>query len=181
LEPFWAAAEELRCVVLIHPYDSLAGRGVSRYFLGNLVGNPAESTVAAAHLIFGGVLERHPGLRVCLVHGGGYVPSQAARMDHGYQAEPRLVDKRLSRPPSHYLRKLYFDTVTHSPEVTRFLLDFAGAGQVVVGSDYPFEMGEADPVGSLQRVPGLPESQRQQILEDNVARLVNEVRREEGA
>ncbi|MGH3386688.1 MAG: amidohydrolase family protein [Nocardioidaceae bacterium] len=177
--PFWAVAEQLRCIVLVHPDQVLPGRETPRYVLGNFVGNAAETTIAAAHLVFGGVLERHPDLRVCLVHGGGYAPYQAARMDHGYQAEPRLVDKRLSRPPSHYLRRLYFDTVTHSPEVLRFLVDFAGAGQVVVGSDYPFEMGEADPVGSVERVPGLHESQRQQILETNVGRLVAEVRHED--
>src|SRR5665811_1807370 len=154
LAPFWAAAEELRCIVVIHPDQVLPGREKPRYVLGNFVGNAAETTIAAAHLVFGGVLERHPDLRVCLVHGGGYAPYQAARMDHGYQAEPRLVDKRLSRTPSDYLRMLYYDTVTHSPEVMRFLLDFAGPEHVVLGSDYPFEMGEADPVGSIQRVPG---------------------------
>jgi aminocarboxymuconate-semialdehyde decarboxylase len=179
LAPFWATAEKLRCVVLIHPDQVLPGRDNPRYVLGNFVGNAAETTIAAAHLVFGGVLERHPDLRVCLVHGGGYAPYQAARMDHGYRAEPRLVDRRLSRLPSDYLRKLYFDTVTHSPEVMRFLVDFAGAGQVVLGTDYPFEMGEADPVASIQRVPGLQERERHQILEENVERLVAEVRHED--
>ena len=125
---FWAAAERLRAIVVIHPDQVLPGRPRSRYVLSNFVGNAAETTIAASHLVFGGVLERHPDLRVCLVHGGGYAPYQAARMDHGYEAEPRLVDRRISQPPSHYLRKFYFDTVTHSPEVTRFLIDFAGAG-----------------------------------------------------
>jgi aminocarboxymuconate-semialdehyde decarboxylase len=179
LEPFWAAAEELRSIVVIHPDQVLPGRDKPRYVLGNFVGNAAETTIAAAHLVYGGVLERHPDLRVCLVHGGGYAPYQAGRMDHGYQAEPRLVDKRLSRLPSDYLRMLYFDTVTHSPDVMRFLVDFAGAGHVVLGSDYPFEMGEADPVGSIQRVPGLPEAEQQQILSGNLERLVADVRREQ--
>jgi aminocarboxymuconate-semialdehyde decarboxylase len=145
--------------------------------LNNFVGNAAESTIAAAHLVFGGVLERHPDLRICLVHGGGYAPYQAGRMDHGYVAEPRLVDKRLSRPPSDYLRRLYYDTVTHSPAVLRFLLDFAGAEHVVLGSDYPFEMGTADPVGSLGEVPGLHEQERRLILEGNLHRLLADVRR----
>jgi aminocarboxymuconate-semialdehyde decarboxylase len=179
LEPFWVAAEELRCIVLVHPDQVLPGRDRPRYVLGNFVGNAAETTIAAAHLVFGGVLERHPDLRICLVHGGGYVPYQAGRMDHGYRAEPRLDDKRLSGLPSDHLRRFYFDTVTHAPEVTRFLLDFAGTGQVVVGSDYPFEMGEADPIGALRRVPGLQEADRQRIVEGNLARLVAEVRHDE--
>jgi aminocarboxymuconate-semialdehyde decarboxylase len=177
--PFWAAAERLRAIVVIHPDQVLPGRTDPRYVLGNFVGNAAETTIAAAHLVFGGVMERHPDLRICLVHGGGYAPYQAARMDHGWEAEPRLVDRRLSQPPSTSLRRFYYDTVTHSPEVTRFLLDFAGAEHVVLGTDYPFEMGEKDPVGLVARVPGLEESDRQQILEDNLGRLVAEVRHEE--
>lgn len=175
-EPFWAAAEQLRCIVVIHPDQVLPGRDKPRYVLGNFVGNAAETTIAAAHLVFGGVLERHPDLRVCLVHGGGYAPYQAARMDHGWESEPRLVDRRLSELPSAYLRRFYFDTVTHSPEVMRFLLDFAGVGQVVMGTDYPFEMGEADPVGLVRSVPGLSEDEQRQILEGNLERLVSEVR-----
>lgn len=180
LEPFWQAAEELRCFVLIHPDQVLPGRREVRYVLNNFVGNAAESTIAAAHLVFGGVLERHPELRVCLVHGGGYAPYQAGRMDHGYVAEPRLVDKRLSRPPSDYLRRLYYDTVTHSPAVLRFLLDFAGAEHVVLGSDYPFEMGEAEPVESLRGVPGLQDHERRLILEGNLQRLLADVRHDDG-
>ncbi len=178
---FWAAAERLRAIVVIHPDQVLPGRPRSRYVLSNFVGNAAETTIAASHLVFGGVLERHPDLRVCLVHGGGYAPYQAARMDHGYEAEPRLVDRRISQPPSHYLRKFYFDTVTHSPEVTRFLIDFAGVEQVVLGTDYPFEMGESDPVGLIGRVPGLAAADQKLVLEDNLGRLLAEVRHEEVA
>lgn len=179
--PFWATAERLRCIVVIHPDQVLPGRPQSRYVLSNFVGNAAETTIAAAHLVFGGVMERHPDLRVCLVHGGGYAPYQAARMDHGFAAEPRLTDRRITLEPSAYLRRFYFDTVTHSPEVTRFLLDFAGTDHVVLGTDYPFEMGETDPVGLVAGVPGLDEEGRRRILEDNLARLVAEVRHEEAA
>jgi aminocarboxymuconate-semialdehyde decarboxylase len=175
-DPFWRAAEELRAIVVIHPDQVLPGRPEPRYVLSNFVGNAAETTIAASHLIFGGVLERYPDLRVCLVHGGGYAPYQAGRLDHGYEAEPRLVDKRLSRLPSAYLRSMYFDTVTHSPAVLRFLVDFVGAEQVVLGSDYPFEMGEADPVGSLTRVPGLSEREQELIRAGNMRRLLAEVR-----
>jgi aminocarboxymuconate-semialdehyde decarboxylase len=111
LAPFWGAAADLGCLVLVHPCDSLSGRGVTRYFLGNLVGNPAETTIAAAHLIVGGVLERFPGLRVCLVHGGGFLPYQAGRLDRGYDAKADVVATRVSTRPSAWLRRLYFDTV----------------------------------------------------------------------
>ena len=100
LAPFWSAAEELRAVVVVHPYASLAGRNVSRYNLNNLVGNPAETTIAVAHLVHGGVLERHPGLRVVLVHGGGFAPYQMGRWDRGYSAAADGAEEHLTRPPS---------------------------------------------------------------------------------
>jgi aminocarboxymuconate-semialdehyde decarboxylase len=176
LEPFWAAAADLRCLVLIHPDQTLPGRPEPRYFLNNLVGNAAETTIAVAHLLLAGVLERHPDLRVVLVHGGGYLPYQAGRLDHGYRSVPREVARHVARPPSEQLRRLYFDTVTHSPAVLRFLLDFAGPDHVVLGSDYPFEMGQPDPVGLVRSLEGLTERERQLILEGNVQRLLDEVR-----
>jgi aminocarboxymuconate-semialdehyde decarboxylase len=177
LEPFWATAEELQAIVLIHPYASLSGRGVSRYFLGNLVGNPAESTVAVAHLIFGGVLEKHPDLKVCLVHGGGFAPYQAGRWDRGYDANPMGAAKNLTRPPSEWLRKLYFDTVLHSPASLRFLIDFVGAEQVVLGSDYPFEMGEPAPLETIDGVKGLTGEERDLIVRGNLEQLIAGVQR----
>ncbi|MGH3666271.1 MAG: amidohydrolase family protein [Egibacteraceae bacterium] len=176
LEPFWAAAADLRCLVLIHPDQTLPGRRNPRHFLNNTVGNAAETTIAVGHLICGGVLERYPDLRICLVHGGGYLPYQAGRLDHGYDAVPGLVGRHLTRPPSDYLRRLFFDTVTHSPAVLRFLVDFAGADHVVLGSDYPFEMGDPDPVRTVRGLPGLSEDQRQAILDGNVRRLLGDVR-----
>lgn len=177
LEPFWATAEELQSLILIHPYASLAGRGVSRYFLGNLVGNPAESTIAVAHLIFGGVLERHPDLKVCLVHGGGFAPYQAGRWDRGFAADARGAAVNLTRPPSEWLRRLYYDTVLHSSGSLRFLIDFVGADHVVLGSDYPFEMGEQAPLETIDGVPGLTPEQRGLIVEENLKRLIEGIRR----
>lgn len=177
LEPFWAAAEELQCLILVHPYASLEGRGVSRYFLGNLAGNPAETTVAVAHLVFGGVLERHPDLKVVLVHGGGFAPYQAGRWDRGFEANARGAATELTRPPSEWLRRLYYDTVLHSPESLRFLLEFAGADHVVLGSDYPFEMGEQEPVSAVDAIPGLTGEDRELIVRGNLERLIEGLRR----
>lgn len=172
LEPFWAAAADLRCLILIHPDQVLPGRNGSPYFLNNTVGNAAETTIAVAHMVCSGVLERHPDLRLCLVHGGGYLPYQAGRLDHGYRSQPHLMGRELQRPPSDYLRRLYFDTVTHSAAVLQFLIDFARPEHVVLGSDYPFEMGDPDPVGSVRAAPGLDDEQRSLILGGNVSRLL---------
>ncbi|MBO0827781.1 MAG: amidohydrolase family protein [Streptosporangiales bacterium] len=176
LDPFWVAAHDLGCIVLVHPYRSLAGRSMKRYFLGNLVGNPAESTLAIAHLVFGGVLERFPDLRICVVHGGGFLPYQWGRLDRGYHAVPRLTAGQLTLPPSKWLRRLYFDTVVHAPEVLRVLVDLVGVEHVVLGSDYPFEMGDPDPVATVEAVPGLDEAGRQLILRGNLDRLFAGVR-----
>lgn len=177
LEPFWAAAEELRAVVVVHPYASLAGRGVSRYGLGNLIGNPAETTIALGHLVFGGVLERHPDLRLVLVHGGGFAPYQIGRWDRGFTTGARGAAEHLTRAPGEWLGRLYFDTVLHSPLSLRHLVDVVGAGHVVLGSDYPFVMGEPEPVRSLDAVPGLADGDRELVLAGNLAALLDEVGR----
>jgi len=172
LDPFWAAASELGCLVLVHPVRSLAGRGIERYFLGNLVANPAESTIAIAHLIFGGVLDRYPDLKVCVVHGGGFAPYQVGRLDRGYVAKSALTAVHLRETPRAALRRLYYDTVLHDPQALAALIAFAGVEHVVLGSDYPFEMGDPDPIGTIAAVPGLSDADRALILSGNVERLV---------
>jgi aminocarboxymuconate-semialdehyde decarboxylase len=177
LDPFWAAAAELRCPVLLHPYQSLAGRGVSRHFLGNLAGNPAESTLAIAHMIFGGVLDRFPDLRPVMVHGGGFAPWQSGRWDRGFEAVGHLTRKAgLATRPTELLRRVHFDTVLHDPAVVALLIRWAGAERVVVGSDYPFPMGDLTPVDTLDRVEGLDDEARRMILGGNVERLLADVR-----
>lgn len=177
-EPFWRAAAELRCPVVIHPYASLRGRNVSRYLLNNLVGNPAESTIAIAHMIFGGVLDRHPDLRPVLLHGGGFVPWQSGRWDRGFEGVAKVTRSGgLETRPTELLRRVHFDTVLHDPRVLDLLIRWAGPERVVIGSDYPFAMGDMKPVDTLDEVPDLADDARRAILGGNVERLLADVRR----
>jgi aminocarboxymuconate-semialdehyde decarboxylase len=175
LDPFWAAAAELRCLVLIHPVNALAGRGVTRHFLSNLVANPAESTIAVAHLVFGGVLERHPDLQICVVHGGGFLPYQVGRLDRGYVANPAQAARHLTAPPRAALQRLYYDTVLHDPVSLAALIAFAGPEHVVLGSDYPFAMGDPDPLSTIAAIPGLSDVDHELILKGNVERILHDV------
>lgn len=171
-EPVWNVAEELDCVVLVHPLHSLAGRAVERHFLGNLVGNPAESTVAIGHLVFGGVVERHRRLRLCFVHGGGFAPYQIGRWDHAFRNDVRGAAANLTASPSEWLRTMYFDTVVHSPAALSYLVSVVGSGQVVMGSDYPFEMGDPTPVDFVRSTAGMDAPQADRIFDENARTLL---------
>jgi aminocarboxymuconate-semialdehyde decarboxylase len=139
-EPVWATAAELDAFILLHPINVAGADRLSSYYLTNLIGNPLDTTIAAACLVFSGVLERHPKLQICLAHGGGFVPYQAGRFIHGWHVreEPK---RRLAEPPTQSLKRFYFDTIVHSKEVLAFLVGNAGAERVLLGSDYPFDMG----------------------------------------
>jgi aminocarboxymuconate-semialdehyde decarboxylase len=162
LEPVWAAAAELGAFILLHPINVAGMDRLGSYYLNNLIGNPLDTTIAAACLVFSGVLERHPSLKICLAHGGGFVPYQAGRFVHGWhvRAEPK---KKLPKPPTDSLQRFYFDTIVHSKEVLEFLVGNAGADRVLLGSDYPFDMGTPD--GVLQvRSLSLPAAEQASIL-----------------
>ncbi|MFE7172321.1 amidohydrolase family protein [Streptomyces sp. NPDC057616] len=148
LDPFWDTAEELGVPVIVHPAELDVPERSRRLFLHILVGNPSETTFAAAALLLGGVLERRPGLRVLLVHGGGFVPYQIGRLQQGFTAAPPQFRARGSRSPRDLLGQLFYDTVLHDDDALRHLLDFAG-GHVVLGSDYPFPMRTDRPVEAL--------------------------------
>lgn len=168
LDPFWASAQDLDVVVLIHPYASLGNERLGNYFLSNIVGNPAEETVAAAHLIFGGVLERFPNLKVCLTHGGGFLPYQIGRQDRGFVSRADVTATRVSSEPSSFLRRFFYDTVVHDPDALRFLVERVGSDRVVLGSDYPFPMGDPDPIATV-RAASLPDDVVAAILSGNIA------------
>ncbi len=149
LEPFWERAERLRVPILVHPHHPAGANRMGEYYLRNLVGNPVETALAGARLIFGGVLERYPDLRIILSHGGGALPQLVGRLRHGYAARPE-AQLRVSDPVAS-LRRLYYDTIVFNAEPLRNLVATVGAAQVVLGTDYPFDMGEPDPVSFVKQ------------------------------
>jgi aminocarboxymuconate-semialdehyde decarboxylase len=171
LESFFSKVEELGVVLFMHPMGFTHGERLSDHYFNNVIGNPLETTVAASHLIFDGVMDRHPKLKVVLPHAGGYLAHYWARMDHAHKARPdcRTVIKK---KPSSYLEKFYFDTITFDPGMLRQLVERFGADHVVLGTDYPFDMGVEDPVGFIAKTPGLTAAQRKQIEGANAARLL---------
>lgn len=171
LDDFWEAAEELGAFILLHPMRPLPGVDLSRYFMDNAVGRPAESSIALAGLILSGVLERFPDLVLCTVHGAGFLPYQIGRLDKAYQTKPEVAGARISRPPSEYLRMTHADTVLHDPLSLAHLVSVMGPGRVMVGTDYPFAMGDQDPLALLEEVPGLSDSDRVAIASGNARRI----------
>ena len=169
--PFFAKAEELGCLIFLHPLGFTEGRRLSEHYFNNVIGNPLESTIAVSHLIFGGVLDRHPGLKLCIAHGGGYLPMYAGRMDHAHRARSDCR-QHIEAPPSSYLKRLYFDSVVFDPGQLAYLIETYGADHILLGTDYPFDMGEDDPHGLLARVSKLKQTDREAICGGNATRLL---------
>ena len=170
---FWAAAEETGALVFVHP--TTRGFGIDAlndYYLWNTAGNPLETTITAAHLVMAGVLERHSGLRILLAHAGGAILALRGRLRHSHTFQPD-ARSRLTESPLESIRRFYLDTVTHDPTLLRAAIDFAGADHVLLGSDYPFDMGlerPADPVRALE----LEADDEELILGGNALRLLQE-------
>jgi aminocarboxymuconate-semialdehyde decarboxylase len=169
-ETFWAKAEEFGAVVFLHPFGTSLGERVNRFYLQNVIGQPIETTIALSHLIFGGVLDRYPGLKILAAHGGGYLPSYIGRSNHAWQARPDSHTMR--HTPVEYLRRIYFDTLVYEPEALNHLINTVGASQVMVGTDYPFDMGSYDPHGLVDSVPDLADAQKDALLGGNARRLL---------
>jgi len=142
-EPIWATAEELGAFVFIHPNNVAGADRMKSYYLNNLIGNPLDTTIGAACLYFGGVMDRHPKLTVVLAHGGGFTPYQAARWEHGWQVRPE-PKKNIARQPVNIAKRFYYDTILHSAPVLEFMIGRVGADRVMLGSDYPYDMGMMD-------------------------------------
>ena len=168
---FWEAAEGTGAVVLVHPTTRGFGLpALDQHYLWNTVGNPLETAVAGAHLVMAGVLERLPGLRVLLAHGGGALLATRGRLRKAHSFQPQ-ARSALTEPPDASLRRLYYDTVTHDADLLRALVDYAGADHVLLGSDRPFDMGTADPVGEV-RTLGLDAAAERAVLGGNAAGLL---------
>ncbi|MCI0395046.1 MAG: amidohydrolase family protein [Chloroflexi bacterium] len=168
--PFWTAAEQVGAFVEIHPVSGIGGPTNREYYLWNAYANPAETALTAAHMILSGLLEAHPSLKICLFHGGGHLPYQIGRLDRAFKVRPE-ARQRIGAPPSSYLKQFYFDTVIHSAEALAYLVDLVGVDQVMLGSDYPFDMGYDRPVEVVEALD-LPEADKARILGGNAARLL---------
>ena len=177
-DPFWKKAEELQALVFIHPQTAAQSTGIAKRVqgsgaLGNVIGNPLETSLALAHLIFEGTLDRFPKLKICAAHGGGFLPSYAARMDHGCSVFPNQCQgPTLRKKPSDYLKQLYFDSLVFTAEALRHLVAEHGASQIMIGTDYavPWVKG---PVDHVLNTPGLSNPERIAILGGNAAKLMN--------
>jgi aminocarboxymuconate-semialdehyde decarboxylase len=145
----WAAIAAAGLAAVLHPSEVAGHDRMHDYYLHNFVGNPTDSTLAAGSLIFSGVLERNAALRIALLHGGGFLPYQIGRFDHGWKVR-REAAARIDRAPSEYLDRFWFDTLTHDRASLAFLLQRVGADRLALGSDYPFDMADPDPVGSVR-------------------------------
>jgi aminocarboxymuconate-semialdehyde decarboxylase len=171
--PLYERIAAMRLPIFLH-YAPLCviglGDRLSQYHLANLIGNTTETAIAAAHLIFGGVLDAFPTLEICLPHSGGTLPILFGRFDRGHETRPEC--RHLPRPPSEYLRRFSYDTVCHSPRILKFLLDLVGTDRVVLGSDYCFDMGYERPLEILDQVEGLSAEQRAQVAGGNAGRLL---------
>jgi aminocarboxymuconate-semialdehyde decarboxylase len=179
-EPFWAAAESTGALVFVHPttrgFDSPAFQD---YYLWNTVANPLETATTAAHMVVAGVMERHPRLRVLLAHGGGALLAVRGRMRHAHGFQPQAAS-RLRESPEDSIRRFYYDTLTHDEALLRALIDYVGPEHVLLGSDYPFDMGDARQVDTV-RALGLAPDVEEAILAGNAESLLGlePVRREE--
>jgi aminocarboxymuconate-semialdehyde decarboxylase len=169
-ELFWEAAESLEMAVCIHPFEAAPSGALARYFLGNLVGNLYDTGLCAALLIYGGVLERHPRLKIVLYHAGGALPALVGRLDMGYRLVPEC-SKAIPRSPSSYVSQFYFDIIAHNREMLRHLVRSYGADRFVIGSDYPLPAGLAHPVQEVKSLELNP-ADEEKILSANARTLL---------
>jgi aminocarboxymuconate-semialdehyde decarboxylase len=169
LLPFFERVQELDIPIFIHPHYVAAADRLTDYYLMNLIGNPLDTTIAAACLIFGGVLARLPRLTVYLAHGGGCAPYICGRWEHGYGVRPE-PKRHLDRAPMEYMRRFYFDTIAHSQPALDYLVRTFGSDKVMLGTDYPFDMGDTAPVDTIKAL-GLADNEAQLMLGGTAARL----------
>lgn len=171
LEPFWELASQLKAFVLLHPAYTVASSRFHNYHMHNIIANPLDTTIAAFRMMIGQVMVRHPGVSICLSHAGGYLPFAMARFDFGRRVRPELAC--MGAQPSELAKKLYYDTVVFDPECLEFSIQRLGAERFVLGSDYPFDMGDPNPV-QIVCDARMSETDRQGILSENIQRILGE-------
>ena len=168
----FAKAEELDILIFLHPNGFSDGARLRDHYFINVIGNPLDSTVAVHHLIFDGVLDSYPNLKICVAHGGGYLPAYSGRIDHAHAAREDCR-RHIEEPPTSYLRRLYFDTVVFTEHQLEYLVGLYGSDHIVLGTDYPFDMGMDDPVGFVAGTTALTQGDKEAIVGANAARLLN--------
>ncbi len=173
-EPLWAAAEELDAFMMIHPGNVAGADRLRSYYLGNLIGNPLDTTIAGACLIFGGVLERHPKLNFIMSHGGGFIPYQGGRWVHGWEVRPE-PKVHVKHSPAPYLDRFLYDTILHAQAPLEFLISSVGANRVFLGSDYPYDMGTGECVRQV-RAANISAADRDIILGGHAAKILSKKR-----
>jgi aminocarboxymuconate-semialdehyde decarboxylase len=173
-EPLWVAAEELDAFMMIHPGNVAGADRLRSYYLGNLIGNPLDTTIAGACLIFGGVLERHPKLNFIMSHGGGFIPYQGGRWVHGWEVRPE-PKVHVKHSPAPYLDRFLYDTILHAQAPLEFLISSVGANRVFLGSDYPYDMGTGECVRQV-RAANISEADRDIILGGHAAKILSKKR-----
>jgi aminocarboxymuconate-semialdehyde decarboxylase len=175
-DPFWAKAEEMQALIFMHPQDSAMGTGIwnrvqGNGVLGNVIGNPLETTIFLSHMIMEGTLDRFPNLKLCAAHGGGYLPSYADRLDHGCVTFPDQCNRKLKKKPTEYLKQIYVDSLVFSPEALRHLVAVVGPDHIGLGTDYPYPWTDT-PVDHVMATPGLNDADRTAILGGTMSKLL---------
>jgi aminocarboxymuconate-semialdehyde decarboxylase len=168
--PFWAKAEELGAVVMLHPMGFTEADRFREHYFANVIGNPLDTTVALHHIVFSGLLERHPGLKIFAVHGGGFLPAYAGRIDHAWGAR-RDARGNLPRRPSEYLKKMYFDTTVFTREQLAYLVGNYGAYHVMLGTDYPYDMAEYFPIEHITTTSALSDGEKAAVAGETAVKL----------
>lgn len=162
-EPVWAKAEEMGIVVMLHPLGFTEAQRFEKFYFANVIGNPLDTTVALHHLIFGGVLERHPKLKIFAVHGGGFITAYSGRIDHAWGAR-RDARNSVTDKPSTYLRKMYFDTTVFTSHQLEYLVRQFGSDHIMLGTDYPYDMSEYFPIQHVTSVESFSDAERNAVV-----------------
>jgi aminocarboxymuconate-semialdehyde decarboxylase len=172
-EPVWAAANELKALIMVHPTQVAAMDRLGKYYLNNLIGNPLDSTIAVASLVFGGVIERYPNIRWYFVHGGGMAPWQAGRFSHGWQVRPEPKVNLKDHGPEKAMATLYYDTILHAQPQLQALVSIIGASRIALGSDYPYDMGTLECARQVKALD-VSAADKQKMLTDIPLKLLGE-------